>query len=171
MNLIRQIAAGNQEALETLYQNYKTSVFRIALSVLGDTFLAEDVTQETFLKIQQHADTFRFGDNEKGWVMAIAHNTALHMLEKRKRETLQDEVQVIGITDLSDTIESGEAYQRFCQLLQPLKDLDRQIVCLHLIGELKHREIAVILDLSVGAVKKRYERAIRKIAKHLEENA
>ena len=88
MNLIRQIAKGNNEALEKLYITYKTSVFRVALVILQEPFLAEDAVQETFLKIGQNAGTFRYGANEKGWVLAIARNVAIDIYNRHKRELL-----------------------------------------------------------------------------------
>ena len=171
MNLIRQIAKGNNEALEKLYNTYKTSVFRVALVILQESFLAEDAVQETFLKIRQNAGTFRYGANEKGWVLAIARNVAIDIYNRRKRELLlerpRDELGKNDSMDQSDDI-SHDGNEGFLQLIQPLNDLDKQIVSLYLIGELKHREIAQILEMNVGTVKKRYERAIKRIAQKME---
>lgn len=171
MNLIDQIAKGNNEALEKLYILYKTNVFRVALVILEDPFLAEDAVQETFMKIKQNAKTFRYKINEKGWIMTIAHNVAIDMLNKHKREiVLESPIEETGGS--RDTAGSGDMpvdeNEGFLQLIQPLNDLDKQIVSLYLISELKHREIARILGMNVSTVKKRYERAIKRIAKGME---
>lgn len=174
MNLINQIAKGNNEALEKLYILYKTNVFRVALVILEDPYLAEDAVQETFMKIKQNAKTFRYGINEKGWIMTIARNAAIDILNKHKKEiVLESPIEeagespnTAGLGDITDNENEG-----FLQLIQPLGDLDKQIVSLHLIGELKHREIAGILDMNVNTVKKRYERAIKRIAKEMEGNS
>lgn len=174
MNLIDQIAKGNNEALEKLYVLYKTNVFRVALVILEDPFLAEDAVQDTFMKIKQNARTFRYGINEKGWIMTIARNAAIDILNRHKREIVLE-------SPIEDTDESrntagsgdipGNENEGFLQLIQPLNDLDKQIVSLYLISELKHREIAGILGMNVSTVKKRYERAIKRIAREMEGNS
>ena len=107
MNLINQIAKGNNEALEKLYILYKTNVFRVALVILEDPFLAEDVVQETFVKIKQNAKTFRYGNNEKGWIMTIARNVAIDILNKHKKEiVLESSIEETG--ESRNTAESGD---------------------------------------------------------------
>lgn len=167
MNLIRQVASGDTTALEQLYTSYRTIVFRVAFSILHDKFLAEDVMQETFLKVQQKAASFRYGNNEKAWIITIARNTAIDTLKKRQTEFPQETISDTAAP--SNDITDNGASERYLQLIQPLSDLDRQIISLHLAGGLKHREIAQILDMNISAVKKRYERAIKKIAKMMEE--
>lgn len=173
MNLINQIAKGNNEALEKLYILYKTKVFRVALVILEDPFLAEDAVQETFMKIKQSAKTFRYGTNEKAWIMTIARNAAIDILNKHKKEIVL-ESPIEEASEIHNAAESGDMpgdeNEGFLQMIQPLNDLDKQIVSLHLISELKHREIAHILNMSVSAVKKRYERAIKRIAHEMEEH-
>lgn len=174
MNLINQIAKGNNEALEKLYISYKTNVFRVALVILEDPFLAEDAVQETFMKIKQNAKTFRYGINEKGWIMTIARNAAIDILNKHKKEVvLEYPIEETG--ESLNTVGAGnmpnDENEGFLQLIQSLNDLDKQIVSLYLISELKHREIAGILGMNVSTVKKRYERAIKRIAKEMEGNS
>lgn len=171
MNLMKRIAAGDKEALEKLYLLYKTKVFRMALAILDDCFLAEDVVQETFIKIQQGAGTFHFKDSEGAWIMTIARNTAIDILRKQRKEIVHEEIE--EMIDHADTsvspIEQNEN-EGFLDLIKKLNESEQQIVSLHLIGELKHREIARTLDMNVSAVKKRYRRAIKKIERELEEH-
>ena len=103
--------------------------------------------------------------------MTIAHHTAIDMLREKKRELPKEEVEIkdsesISMEEMTDK-EAGE--EEFLRLLGTLKEVDRQIISLHLIGELKHKEIAGVLDMSVDAVKKRYERAIKKLAEELKD--
>lgn len=168
MNLINQVAKDNKESLEKLYLTYKTSVFRLALVMLNDWFLAEDVVQETFFKVQKNAKLFRYGTNERAWIMTIAHNVAIDILKKREKEIVQEEV--INEKSIYEDMMSGDNREGFLHLIQPLNDLDKQIVSLHLIGGLKHREIAQIIGMNGNTVKKRYERAIKKIAQGMEKN-
>lgn len=169
MDIMKRITKGENKALEELFLLYKEKVFRMALAILGDQFLSEDVVQETFLRVQQNARSYQFRSSEREWIMTIAHNIAIDILRKRKKEIVQGE-----ITDhrqIPDAVINYDNDIGFLQLIEPLNELDRQIVSLHLISELKHREIAHILNMSVSAVKKRYERAIRRIAHEMEKHS
>ncbi len=168
MDRIKRITKGENKALEELFLLYKEKVFRMALAVLGDRFLSEDVVQETFLRVQQNAKSYQFRNSEREWIMTIAHNIAIDILRKRKKEIVQEEIT--GHREIPDAAINCDNDIGFLQLIEPLNELDRQIVSLHLISELKHREIAHILNMSVSAVKKRYERAIKRIAHEMEEH-
>ncbi len=168
-NKIKRIGKGENKALEELFLLYKEKVFRMALAILGDRFLAEDVVQETFLRVQQNAKSYQFRNSEREWIMTIAHNIAIDILRKRKKEIVQEEIishREIPAAEIDCDNDIG-----FLQLIEPLNELDRQIVSLHLISGLKHREIAHILNMSVSAVKKRYERAIKRISHEMEEHS
>lgn len=170
MDIIKRIAKGENKALEELFLLYKEKVFRMALAILGDRFLAEDVVQETFLRVQQHAKSYQFRNSEREWIMTIAHHIAIDILRKRKKEILQEEPEILNQREIPDAVIDCDSDIGFLQLIEPLNELDKQIVSLHLISELKHREIAHILNMSVSAVKKRYERAIKRIAHEMEEH-
>ncbi len=168
MDRIKRIAKGEKKALEELFLLYKEKVFRMALAVSGDRFLSEDVVQETFLRVQQNAKSYQFRNSEREWIMTIAHNIAIDILRKRKKEIVQEEI--ISHREIPDAVINCDNDIGFLQLIEPLNELDRQIVSLHLISGLKHRETAHILNMSVSAVKKRYERAIKRIAHEMEEH-
>ena len=74
MDIIKRITKGENKALEELFLLYKEKIFRMALAILGDRFLAEDVVQETFLRVQQNVKSYQFRNSEREWIMTIAHN-------------------------------------------------------------------------------------------------
>lgn len=164
MRLIQRVAHNDIDALDKLYCKYKTEVYRLAFSILSDYYLAEDVVQETFLKAKINADTFRYGDNERAWIMRIARNTAIDIKRKQNKENLTEIVEKDGKADKT-TIAADE---EFLNLIRPLSELDKQIVCLHLICKLKHKDIAKVIGMSTAATKKRYERAIKKLREAVE---
>ena len=131
------------------YERYKTGLFRFALSILGDTQLAEDVLQETFLRLLSGKYSPEPG-REQAWLYRVARNLCYDILRRQKRE--QSEVRAEGRT------ESG---YEFVELLTPLRPKDREIISLKVLGGLTHREIAQVLGLTEHAVKKRYERSIK----------
>lgn len=143
--------------VEGLYNAHATEVYRLALVILRDVHLAEDVLQETFLKVYQTSAPPRPG-KERAWLLAVARNSAYDELRRRRRET--------GPEPLGE--EPAPAWE-YIDLLEGLSELERDIVSLHILGGLKHREVAALLGLTVHGEKKRYERALSKLRREMEE--
>ena len=109
--LIKQYIQGNEACLEMLINKHKNKVFTTILLIVNDTYIAEDLFQETFIKVIK---TFKSGKyNEEGkflpWVVRIARNLAIDHFRKSKRMptiTSQDG------EDIFRTIEIGESNQR-----------------------------------------------------------
>lgn len=154
--LIRKLAEGDTAALTGLFELYKTDVYRLALLILRDTQLAQDVTQEVFIHVNQYASQMRGGE-VKAWVMAITRNTSYNALKKRGHEVAEEEDFFASIPGEKE--ESLEFYD----MIAPLEELDREIITLYIVNGLKHKEIASIVHLKESAVRKRYVRALKKL--------
>lgn len=154
--------------IKQLYEQYKNDVFRLCLTILNDIFLAEDAMQETFFKAQRKGDTYVGGESEKAWLLKIARNTSYDYLRKRKHEFLLEKENVEQLLDGSRQ-EIDISQLEYINMIACLKEKDRDIICLRIIGELSHKEIAEIMKMTVHSVKKRYERAIRKLRLNYEE--
>jgi RNA polymerase sigma-70 factor (ECF subfamily) len=74
---LEAIAAGDMDALEWLYRELRVPVFAVALAITADRGLAEDVLQETFLRVYTRARTYRPGSTPRAWMVEIARNLAL----------------------------------------------------------------------------------------------
>jgi RNA polymerase sigma factor (sigma-70 family) len=147
-----------------LFDEHKKSVFAMALSILRDFELAEDVLQESFIKLFQHKKHQKIS-NVKAWLISVSRNTALDLYRKKKRE-------ITGFTD--DYFErmpylSGDPLDRLvlAKYLELLDDEERQIVILKEISGMKHREIAKIIEVPLGTVLWKYNRALKKLKKGL----
>lgn len=150
----------NEEAIKLLYLELKRPIFILALSIVNDYFIAEDVLQETFIKVIKHACEYKEGTNAKAWIFMIAKNTALNSIKKRNREEIKEELIV---KDSSDFTEDVNATIEFLRLIEPLEQEEREIVALRLSAGLSHSQIADILNISVFSARKRYSRAIKKL--------
>lgn len=82
---VRAAAAGDLAAFETLVRGYQAHVWRFLRHLLGDAALAEDCTQETFLRMHRRLRTFRFRSKFSTWVFAIARNAGIDALRARQR--------------------------------------------------------------------------------------
>lgn len=148
----------HRQFFESLYEQYKTGIFRYALSILRSPPLAEDVLQETFVRLIQCPQIPFDPGRESAWLYRVARNLCFDQLRKQKRE--------------ADPAEPGFTDQlSYLELIAPLSPKEQEIVSLKILGNLTHQEIAAVLGLSVHAVKKRYERAIRKLRNSMKEDA
>lgn len=161
-SLLIQIKTGNQQAMSTLYDQTKRGVFAFILPYIQDEYLAEDIMQETYLKVFNHIDQYQPKTKGMNWMLTIAKNTALNVLQQRQREHQYDP-QVLADT----TPASQDEYQLNSPLITLAKktlSLEEQtILFLYAISEYKHREISVMLNLPVGTVTWKYQEAIKKM--------
>lgn len=164
--LISDTSNGDLASLEKLYNDLKTTVFAIALSILRDKALAEDVLQDTFVRVKLFSKTYRQGTNGRAWILRIARNLAISAVRKKRFETYDESLE---------SMESPHNYfdQKSIdsillkKALSVLDDKERQILLLHAIKDLRHREIADILDVPLGTVLWKYRKAISKMEDYL----
>lgn len=177
MNLIHRIARGDREALSELYERHKTGVYRLALSLTKDVYQAEDITQETFLRVQEKAGTYRRSGSEAAWLAAIARNLAYDSLRRQSREMDMNPKEEDGVMRALEEISArenrpdsaaGDLY--FLDLLKSLSERERETVCLRILCGLSWAEIGRITEEKKDAARKRYVRALLKLRNQLEED-
>ena len=163
---IQAIAKEDATAFEALYEQTRTAVYGFALSVLKNTHDAEDVLQESFVRIHYGAKDYTPTGKPMAWIMTITKN--LCMRKFRERKNLSDLPQ----EDWELYIEANERMSVddklvIEQVMKTLSDEERQIVVLHALSGFKHREIAKMLDLPLATVLSKYHRALKKLKDHL----
>jgi RNA polymerase sigma factor (sigma-70 family) len=164
--LLAQIAGGDMRALEALYRRMRVQVFAVALAVAGDRATAEDVVQDTFVRIYSAAPRYRPGSRARAWMLTIARHLALDAVRRRAREP------VSGIAGRSAAAPAGEPDGIRLDVVNALLQLgqvDRQIVVLHDMAGLTHAEVAAELQLPAGTVRWRYRVALARLRPLLEE--
>lgn len=160
--LISEISSGQKEALRIFYDETKKAVYSYALSILKSHHDAEDVMQDTYITVFTAADQYKSQGKPLAWVLTITKNLALKKIKKRKDsyDDLEDfDVEVPG-TDGYITAENRILIE---SLLLVLGEADRQIVVLHAVSGLKHREIAGMLGLPLATVLSKYNRSLKKL--------
>ncbi|HZP62940.1 MAG TPA: RNA polymerase sigma factor [Terriglobales bacterium] len=166
-DLLQQFAAGDIGAFETLFREHQAEVFRWIVRIVRDSGAAEDLTIETFWRIHKAHARFDPERNFAAWARRIATNAALDYLKSRRREVpLSEDTAAAEPCDSAIRRDIREKTQRaFCKLPPKL----RVVAALALIDEQPYAEIADALDISVGAVKLRVLRALRRLRKHLKQ--
>ena len=159
-NLMKEVTQGSERAFEELYEGMKRGVFALAYSYLRNYEDAEDVLQQTFLRVKRKAYLYRVGTNARAWIFQIAKNTALDELRRRKQrkegELLREEGVETPVVFLDE-------------LTARLSEEEREIVIMHAVWGYKHKEIAEEKGLPLGTVTWKYNEAIKKLRKEQEE--
>lgn len=160
--LILQIAQGKPGALEQLYRQTASAVYGYALSILKDAAAAEDVMQDTFVNVMQSAVSYRPCGKAMAWILTITRNLALMRLRKFENKNISFE-EVLHAEDRRDHFAQSENRMVLSAVLEKLSGDERQIVMLHAISGLKHREIAEIMGIPQATVISKYNRALGKL--------
>ena len=149
--------------LEQIYTEYKNELFRFLYVILGETQAAEDALQETFLRAYLHRSKYVEMKREKAWLYQIARNTAYDMLRRRRREFPIEKEQITDVLEKTMEQVDVDSHFLYMEMMAELKAKEREIVSLKIIAGLTHQEIAKVLHMTTGSVKKRYERALNKL--------
>lgn len=145
--------------MEKHYLKYKNDVFRFVLSIVKDKYLAEDITQECFLKLFENQKNIRDFSKIKTWLFTTARNLSVTSLNNKP---------FLELDDKTLPEESNDDF-KYLELISLLSDEEQQLISLRIIGKFKWREIAEILDCSQEMIKKRYQRSLRKLKNSVKE--
>jgi RNA polymerase sigma factor (sigma-70 family) len=103
------IAAGDTGALERLYRELRVAVFAVAVSVVRDRALAEDVLHDTFVRVCEKAHTYRPATRPRAWVLEIARNLAIDSVRRRARQRpLEDVAPDVGLLEHQGSVLAGQ---------------------------------------------------------------
>jgi RNA polymerase sigma-70 factor (ECF subfamily) len=154
--VIRAAGAGDTNAFEELVRAYQSHVWRFLRHFLGDAALAEDITQETFVRVYRRLDTFRFRSKFSTWVFQVARNAAIDALRSRQR---RDRLLSVIEPRVTDPIRGNELRIELEAALQSLSPKLREaFVMVEGLG-LSYREAAGALRIPEGTVKSRVHHA------------
>ncbi|MBE7064665.1 MAG: RNA polymerase sigma factor [Ruminococcaceae bacterium] len=165
--LIIKIADGDMEAFRDLYDAAAGSVYGFVLSILKNKYDADDVLQDTFLKIYSNASEYEPKGKPLAWILTIAKNSAYSKLrDTGKTESLEE--QNTEPIDFS-SMENAEQRLLVETLFKYLTDEEKQILLLHSVSGMKYREIASFMDIPLNTVLSKYHRAVKKLKEKITE--
>lgn len=168
--LMARLRAGNAEGLEELFQRYRLPLFQMIFRYVGDRHLAEEIYQETFLRVYRHRDRFRPDTRFRPWVFAIATNLCRDHFRrlKRRREVPLPEVMVDPQPGPAERAGSALDSIRVRHAIAELPEQHREVLLLRHFSELSVEETAQALGIPTGTVKSRLHHALAKLMKVLE---
>ena len=173
--LIERCLAGDERAWERIVTQHRRKVFNVAYKFVGRHDLAEDLTQEIFLKIFRALDTFDRRANFQTWLISVSRNLCIdHYRSVRKERELvdrnvdaEDVPPVSREPDALAALERGDRRMLLHRALEQLPETLRTAVLMRDIQEQSYRDIARALDLPEGTVKSRINRGRRELARQI----
>lgn len=159
---LKKIAKGNTDAIGEIYELTQSSLYGYILSILKNPEDAQDVMQDTYVKICQSAGLYTAQGKPMAWIFTIARNLSLMKLRGQSRYTDMEDFEWEQIT--SGNSDFGVEDRMVLEAaLSGISEEESQIVMLHAVGGMKHREIAEMYNMPLATVLSKYNRAIKKL--------
>ncbi len=179
--LLNTYLAGNPEAISQLIERHRNRVYDYILMMVKDADLADDISQETFIKVVRVIDDGRYTDNGKflSWVMRIAHNQVIDHFRSQKQTKMVSEsdagYDILGTQRFAEaTVEDkmvGEQIESdLRRLVECLPAEQREVVQMRYYGNLSFKEIAEQTEVSINTALGRMRYALINLRKMVREN-
>jgi RNA polymerase sigma-70 factor (ECF subfamily) len=169
--LIEGCQRGEPEAFRALFEKHKDAVYSIALRYSGDPAIAQDIAQDTFLKLFSTIESFRGDSNFESWLYRIVVNSCFDQKRKTRRfAPLLDEVlAALRTPDVSvlDEVLRSEMSTSVRSVVDSLAPDQRMVIVLRYTQGLSYDEIAAILGCAAGTVASRLNRAHKVLERRL----
>jgi len=168
LGLLEQIRAGHEEALLALHTRYAHLVYSVAYRVLNDSMAAEEVTQDTFMRVWHKADAY---DVSKGsfttWLLTITRRLAIDTFRKHRRDPMLDPVFIDDTPELWDNVlkaeEGSDLRENLIDSVRQLPKEQWQAIELAYFYGMSHQQIADYLRVPLGTVKTRIRLGMEKL--------
>ena len=177
--LLACFASGERAALDELFRRYRLPAYRVAYRLLGHEADALDALQEGFVKALTHLDTFQGRSAFKTWLLRVVSNAALDLGRQRsRREVLSlngasstdgEVLHPLHTDDPAARLQQADLRHALDRALATLSDAQRQTFVLHAEAGLSYREVAEVMQISIGTVMSRLYYARQKLRAYLDE--
>lgn len=179
--LVRSYVAGEEKSLEVLLEKYQKRVYSSIYMLVKDKYLAEDIFQDTFIKVIDNLKSGNYKEEGKffPWVMRIAHNLCIDYFRKVKRKpqiVTEEGYDIFTVLDMrEDSIEDKmikeQSIAKVKDLINLLPNEQKEVVVLRHYAELSFKEISDITGVSINTALGRMRYALMNMRKMVEENS
>jgi RNA polymerase sigma-70 factor (ECF subfamily) len=160
-----------KENAELIFKEYSNYIYRTVLYLTKSEELADDVTQETFIRAFRKYNTYDPDKPLKPWLYKIALNITRNMLRKQRWLKFTDILPEIGCSDLvEDSVFKTEEKKELWRQINTLSSKSREVFILHFYSDFKLKEISDILDIPLGTCKSRLNFALNTLRKQMPQN-
>lgn len=167
--LIEKVKNGDRDAFMTVTNLYQKKVFLLAYSFYRNRDDALDIVQETFLRFFQKVNLFRRGENFQNWLLQIAKNLCIDYYRKNygKRKELMSNTPVdelnLSVQNGQDPEAASDLRTIFSASIKKLAKRQKMIFVMKHYNQLKYKEIAEVLGISLGTVKSLHYKAVQNL--------
>ena len=161
--LFRQVKAGSNRALEELFAKYYPALCVFAASYVNSSVIAEDLVSETFANFWVKRKKIEIKQQLKAYLYTSVKNAALVHLRKKRFQTVEISTlhTVRANCSPTDGMQTEDAQKSIANVLDKIPKQSRKVFLMHRLDELKYKEIAAILDISVKTVENHMGKAIK----------
>ncbi len=173
VELINDILSGDESAFTTLVDKYQKSVHALAWRKIGDFHIAEEITQDTFLRVYQKLPTLKDPKQFAGWLYVIANRRCIAWHRKRKlpmeslettsEDVLEQSAYTCYVSEQQEEASAERCREIVEELLERLPENERTVMVLHYLGEMSCEAISKFLGVSPNTVKSRLSRARKRL--------
>lgn len=173
--LLLRFKYGSNDALRRVYEKYRVYLLRLAVALLHDVNVAEDVVHDVFLRFAQSGDTIKLEGSLKGYLRMCVVNGVRNKVRAEQVRSSVGVDEIISVAADSNKSEHWvirrEESERVSNALVRLPFEQREVVVLHLHGDMKFREIARLQAVSIKTVQSRYRYGLDKLRSILNSEA
>lgn len=167
--IMEAVKHGELQQASLLFERYNKRIFNFLARMTMDRDLAEDLTQNVFLRIIKYRTSYKEGARFQSWIYQVARNIFSDHYQANKNK-FSDFVDVEKISDyMPDSDESelwGEREKLLHKSMAKLGDEQRELLILTRFQQMKYEEVALIMDTTVANIKVKVHRAIAKLREH-----
>ena len=158
---------------DEIYELYASKLYYYCFKLTKDTYMAEDLTQQTFLKAMEKLHTFKNESSILTWLCTIAKNEFINQLNKNKRLTYEKILDIYhenDVTNVEDIVLSKHTIRKLARIIKGLDEPFREIFILRVYNEMSFKEIGSLYNKSDIWARVNYHRAREKIKNKIENN-
>jgi len=157
---------GSRDALRRIYEKYRDYLLTLAIALLNDVNVAEDVLHDVFVTFVSSSENFKLHGSLKGYLATCVINRARDRVRLNRRQSVKLEDMAIPCLEPNGPDQLALCNEESKQLNHAIAQLpyeQRETVTLHLIGQMKFKEIAQLQGVSVNTIKGRYRYGLNKL--------
>ncbi len=172
-DLVRALSTGDHRALEEIHRRHGGAVFGLSRRVLADDALAEEISQEVFLRLWTESHRFDASRGSlRSFLQRQAHSRSIERVRseeaRRSREERAERIDVRTVTDIEAEVMASIQSEAIRDALAGLDPTERHPIVLAYFGGHSYREVAVMLEAPEGTVKSRIRSGLNRLADQLE---
>ncbi len=175
--IMERVSQADKDALEALYNRYRTPVYSLAMLMLKQPPLAEETTQDIFLNVWLKASSFNAGRGQpRAWIMSVAHHKIIDIIRSRRRAIVNtdptdyDSLELLpaGGASTEQQVEQTMDRERIMRALATVPESQREVIMLSYFEGYSQSEMADKLGQPLGTIKTRVRLAMQKLRTALE---